>query len=598
MPNPYDQLRGLVTVGQDRSMRNRAHGNSSEKMWSTYFTESERFDKDAADGWKEDANGVLVFTGLFSATVAAFVIESYKKLSSDSGDDTVFMLKQISQQLVGNANGTLVIPLTPPVFTPAPSIVCVNAMWLISLVFSIASALSATLMQQWARRYTQLPQIPSLASERARVRSYLFLGIRRYGMLRAAELTPTLLHISVFLFFVGLVIFFFTIFKTVAIILSIFVGLFAVVYLGLTILPCIKHDSPYRTPVSSTWWYMWHTSFSFAATISYGILNVFHDILVPYNTGNITSLRQQVLVRIMRPFELAAKKHRQRLKDGFRKTIVQAAIGASDHIDFRVLTWILETPALSEEQKLQDFIADVPSGMALRLMKSGDRFTKSIFHKHLFALFKTCTPDSFELEEPARTHRLAICLNTIYHVVRAFHDIESGSSPDISGMIREDMRVDFADLTTMKALFTDKDPAIRVIARCICALLARLIPRAHPFDAAQLAWLSGILDVQSNSMYGAASDIRLFDEMNVDAFVHGVLSYQPMDVLPIKQAMSFVETLFVLLDAGSNADFEIKFGGLIRRAERHDRLRHVLVPLGEIFYGLFPVTMPTPSINP
>jgi hypothetical protein len=38
-------------------------------------------------------------TGLFSAIVGAFIIEFYKKLSSDSGDQTVALLQQISQQL-------------------------------------------------------------------------------------------------------------------------------------------------------------------------------------------------------------------------------------------------------------------------------------------------------------------------------------------------------------------------------------------------------------------------------------------------------------------------------------------------------------------
>ncbi|KAH9172720.1 hypothetical protein EDB89DRAFT_856612 [Lactarius sanguifluus] len=181
-----------------------------DKMWSIYLSESEKHDKDISDGWKDDANGVLVFTGLFSATVAAFIIESYKKLSPDSGDQTAFLLQQISQQLSGLSNGTYVRPQNYPTFSPSTSIVCVNAMWILSLIVSITCALLATLMQQWARQYVQLPQLRTTPRERAHVRSFLFFGLKQFRMSYAVELIPTLLHLAVFLFFVGLVIFFFS----------------------------------------------------------------------------------------------------------------------------------------------------------------------------------------------------------------------------------------------------------------------------------------------------------------------------------------------------------------------------------------------------
>jgi Family of unknown function (DUF6535) len=72
-------------------------------------------------------------------------------------------------------------------------------------------------MQQWARMYIELPQSPSIPSDRARVRSFLFLGMEKYFMHVAVETAPTLLHLSVFLFYIGLVVFFFTIYKIVAI---------------------------------------------------------------------------------------------------------------------------------------------------------------------------------------------------------------------------------------------------------------------------------------------------------------------------------------------------------------------------------------------
>jgi len=83
-------------------------------MWTEYMKEAEKYDNRDAEAWKDDSEGILVFvrptlpvplfitmtswkTGLFSATVGAFIIEFYKKLSPDSGDQTVDLLCQISQ---------------------------------------------------------------------------------------------------------------------------------------------------------------------------------------------------------------------------------------------------------------------------------------------------------------------------------------------------------------------------------------------------------------------------------------------------------------------------------------------------------------------
>jgi hypothetical protein len=210
------------------------HEDLVNEMCSEYLKNVDEYDKRVTDGWKEDAKGVLVFvslyllvrvsitmtiweTGLFSATVASFIIESYKLLSPDSGNQTVFLLGQLSQQFAGYVNGTHVQPEAYPSSPPSAAIICVNILWLLSLLLSTTSALFATLMQQWARMYIELPQSPSIPSDRARVRSFLFLGMEKYFMHVAVETAPTLLHLSVFLFYIGLVVFFFTIYKIVAI---------------------------------------------------------------------------------------------------------------------------------------------------------------------------------------------------------------------------------------------------------------------------------------------------------------------------------------------------------------------------------------------
>ncbi|KAI9428401.1 hypothetical protein H4582DRAFT_1769883, partial [Lactarius indigo] len=100
-------------------------------LWSMYLTEAEKQDKDVTESWKGDAEGILVFTGLFSATVAAFIIESYQNLSPKSGDTTNALLTQISQQLVNISNGTPLMSVTAQIghpFKPTASAVRVNVL--------------------------------------------------------------------------------------------------------------------------------------------------------------------------------------------------------------------------------------------------------------------------------------------------------------------------------------------------------------------------------------------------------------------------------------------------------------------------------------
>ena len=174
-------------------------------------------------------------TGLFSAIVGAFIIEFYKKLSSDSGDQTVALLQQISHQLPNSPN----IPYSNTANQPSPhgtAMIWVNALWLISLVLSLTCALIATLLQQWARRYIETPKSANILRHRARVRSLLLFGTSLYKITLIVEILPTLLHLSVYLFLGGLVIAFHTIHKTVAIAVDVAVGVSGLAYIALSIL--------------------------------------------------------------------------------------------------------------------------------------------------------------------------------------------------------------------------------------------------------------------------------------------------------------------------------------------------------------------------
>ena len=71
-------------------------------------------------------------------------------------------------------------------------------------------------MQQWVRRYLQTSQRWYAPYKRVRIPAFFAENIERFGLPTAVEALPALLHISVFLFFAGLVDFLININHTVA----------------------------------------------------------------------------------------------------------------------------------------------------------------------------------------------------------------------------------------------------------------------------------------------------------------------------------------------------------------------------------------------
>ncbi|KAJ6580446.1 hypothetical protein DFH09DRAFT_876284, partial [Mycena vulgaris] len=76
------------------------------KLWVVYISEVDKYDKALVESWRGDMDGLLIFAGLFSASLTAFLIESYKTISPDQGEITIALLSQISRQLStpGNAS--------------------------------------------------------------------------------------------------------------------------------------------------------------------------------------------------------------------------------------------------------------------------------------------------------------------------------------------------------------------------------------------------------------------------------------------------------------------------------------------------------------
>ncbi|KAJ7480676.1 hypothetical protein FB451DRAFT_1556250 [Mycena latifolia] len=229
---------------------------AAAKLWTIYIGEAEEYDKSLVESWKSDMEGMLIFAGLFSASLTAFIIESYKTLTLDTGHTTVQLLTQISQQLAAAANGTTFTPPAPTPFTPAPTSLVCNALWFISLGLSLTCALIATLLEQWARDFLHKADMHSAPLIRARIYSYLYYGLKRFNMHSVVDIIPLLLHTSLLFFFAGLVAFLIPINHGMTVVAAALLAIVTAVYSLLTLLPLWHLDCPYHTPLSGAFWHL------------------------------------------------------------------------------------------------------------------------------------------------------------------------------------------------------------------------------------------------------------------------------------------------------------------------------------------------------
>ncbi|KAJ7105906.1 hypothetical protein C8R44DRAFT_886354 [Mycena epipterygia] len=224
--------------------------SAAAKLWAVYISEAEKYDKALVESWRSDMDGLLIFAGLFSASLTAFLIESYKTLSPDQAELTIDILAQISRQLSVSGNGSSMEFAMPGAFTPSASSLACNTLWFLSLGLSLSCALIATLVEQWARDFIQKTEMRPSPIIRARIFSYLYYGLRRFNMHAVVELIPLLLHLSLILFFAGLVAFLQPVNIAMAAVAAALLVVILSVYSYLTILPIFHSDCPYRTPLS------------------------------------------------------------------------------------------------------------------------------------------------------------------------------------------------------------------------------------------------------------------------------------------------------------------------------------------------------------
>ena len=260
---------------------------------------------------------------------------------------------------------------------------------------SLSCALLETSLQQWARRYLPLTQPAQYSPEkRARLRAFFANGVEKMHVPRAVEGLPALLHLSLFLFFGGLVIFLFNINHEVFISVFWWIGLFSMVYGLITLLPIIRHDSPYISPLSTPTWLLYaslhHITFKILAFIPHGS---FWD----YQTR--------------RRYEDLRDRYQRWMLGGVEKAAEETASERSLEIDIQILDWTIS--ALGDDDSLKRFFEAIP-GFLNHVKLRGIDFSDDLRQKFTSALGgfldRTWSSDSANKE---KIHRLEIVMDAM-----------------------------------------------------------------------------------------------------------------------------------------------------------------------------------------
>jgi hypothetical protein len=333
-------------------------------------------------------------------------------LRPNSQDTSAFYLGNIFELLADpNATRTL-IPSSvskPPPFSPPGYAIWVNSLWFLSLVISLTCALLATSLQQWSRRYIRVAQPARCSPEkRARMRAFFAEGVDKMHIPWAVEGLPTLLHLSVFLFFGGLVVFLFNVNHAVFSSVILWIGLFSIMYGLITVMPIVRHDSPYYAPLSRSAWFLYA-----------GMNYVFFKVLA-------YKYRRSVTFESWLRFSTLKERYHGWMLGGVEKAAEETVSERSSEIDIRIFDWTIGV--LEEDDSLEKFLEAIPGFFRSKLVNYLESdLPEDILNKLWSAMnrFMNRTLSSNSVIESVKTRRATICrdiMNMIPFPITSLYD--------------------------------------------------------------------------------------------------------------------------------------------------------------------------------
>ena len=183
------------------------------------------------------------------------------------------------------------------------------------------------------------------------MRAFYANGVEKMHIAWVVESLPTLLHLSLFLFFAGLVLFLFDINHTVFSSVVWWIGIFSIVYGLITLAPIFRHDSPYFSPLSLPAWFLY-------ATISH----LFFTARLSMLSNRLVDFRTWEHLRTLRD------RYRDWILGGVEEAAEQTVLERLSDIDAGIFGWTLDV--VGDDDRLEKFFAAIPGFFKSKLVKA------------------------------------------------------------------------------------------------------------------------------------------------------------------------------------------------------------------------------------
>ncbi|KAG8881021.1 hypothetical protein FRB98_004586 [Tulasnella sp. 332] len=220
---------------------------SRRGFWPKYDKVADKFDRDMMGRLDSNLDVLLIFAGLFSAVDTAFIILTLTALSANPIDQTNHLLTLL---VMNASNSTLTASDLSPPFVAGSGVVRQNCLFFASLSCSLLAAAGAMLAKQWVQAYERTGQTGPLDQQGIR-RTEKFIGADKWGLRPVVELLPTLLLVSLALFFAALIDYLWTIDRLVALVVLVFAAGGALLYGLMIVAAAVFPACPFQTAPSA-----------------------------------------------------------------------------------------------------------------------------------------------------------------------------------------------------------------------------------------------------------------------------------------------------------------------------------------------------------
>ncbi|KZT51607.1 hypothetical protein CALCODRAFT_124029 [Calocera cornea HHB12733] len=224
--------------------------DATARIWRYYRQQTDIWDSALLENCDKTLDVFLLFTTLFSAVVAPFLLASIPMLQPDLQRATLNALLQISAQLPANENAATADVTYPPedAWLASSWPLAINVLWSIALVISLVSAVFAMLVKRWIVAYKE--NLTATSADNIHDIYSKSLALRTWGVSLIVTSLPLWIHIAVTLFLIGLMPFTWHVSTALGAIVTTTVLVSLVLYGAVSILPSIFHSCPYGSPLS------------------------------------------------------------------------------------------------------------------------------------------------------------------------------------------------------------------------------------------------------------------------------------------------------------------------------------------------------------